>query len=99
VTEAGGDLDFPVLGTLLFALGTWGMHVGSVPTDDAVHLVVLAERFAYNRFNPSLSWDAASDAAERVAPGVVARIQELYGERRGPDLLEEARALLARLYG
>jgi hypothetical protein len=61
--------------------------------------VVLAERFAYNRFNPSLSWDAASDAAERVAPGVLARTQELYGERRGPDLLEEARALLARLYG
>ncbi|KAA1415263.1 AAA family ATPase [Nocardioides humilatus] len=98
VIEAGGDLDFPVLGTLLFALGTWGLHRGTLPATDAVHLLVLAERFAYNRFNPTVSWDAAVAAAEAAAPGELARLQGDYGPRRGPDLLEEARALLARLY-
>ncbi|MEZ0579927.1 BTAD domain-containing putative transcriptional regulator [Nocardioides sp. MH1] len=98
IESGGGGLDYPVLGTLLFALGTWGLHQHSVPAEDAVHLVVLAERFAYNRFNPSTSWEAAVSAAEEIAPGVLARFQEEYGARRGPDLLEEARALLARLY-
>jgi hypothetical protein len=91
-------LDYPVTGIALFALGSWGLHRRALPADDAIRLVALADRFAYNRFYPTLSWSAAVDAAEEAAPGVLGRISEEYGDRRGPDLHEEARALLERLY-
>jgi len=92
-------LDYPVAGVLLFALGSWGLHLRTMAAPDAVRLLALADRFAYNRFNPTLAWDAAVAAAEDAAPGVLDQLSEEYGERRGPDLHEEARAVLMRLYG
>jgi hypothetical protein len=34
--------------------------------------------------------------AEQRRPGLVARLQEEYGDGRGPDLLPEARAVVER---
>ena len=89
-------LDYPVLGTVLFALGHWGLRRDARPVDDAVRLVVLADRFAYSRSVPALGWANAAEAAEHAAPGLLARLEAGYGERRGPDLLAEARAVLTR---
>jgi predicted ATPase len=92
-------LDYPVVGILLVALGTWGLHRRTLDPDDAIRLLVLADRFAYNRFNPTLGWDAAVAAADDAAPGLMSRIIDDYGDRRGPDLHDEARVLLERLFG
>ena len=90
-------LDYPVLGTVLFALGLWGLRREALPAADAIRLVVLAERFAYARSVPPLAWVNAAEPAERAAPGLVATITAGYGERRGPDLLAEARAAVELL--
>ena len=94
--SARNHLDYPVLGTVLFALGHWGLRRDARPVDDAVRLVVLADRFAYSRSVPALGWANAAEAAEQAAPGLLARLEAGYGERRGPDLLAEARAVLTR---
>ena len=39
------------------------------------------------------------DEAERVAPGLAARLRAEYGARKGPDLLPEARAVAERIAG
>jgi tetratricopeptide (TPR) repeat protein len=90
-------LDYPVCGVVLFGLARWMLGAGVAPAVTAVRLLVLADRFAYNRSVPTLSWERAVAAAEEAAPGVLAMIEAEYGERRGPDLLEEARAFVATL--
>ncbi|MEN3537411.1 BTAD domain-containing putative transcriptional regulator [Microbispora sp. ZYX-F-249] len=90
--------DYPVMGMVLAGLGIWGLRKGALPAEEAVRLLVLADRFAYNRFVPTLQWPVLSAHAERIAPGVMSRIEAEYGERRGPDLLAEARAVLERLF-
>ncbi|GAA4076477.1 BTAD domain-containing putative transcriptional regulator [Nonomuraea soli] len=90
-------IDYPVSGTMVFAFGAWGLLRGGMTTDDAIRSLALAERFGYNRSMPSLTFERAESHAERVAPGALAAVFEEYGERRGPDLLDEARALVARL--
>ncbi|MBG0813816.1 BTAD domain-containing putative transcriptional regulator [Planomonospora sp. ID82291] len=89
--------DYPVAGMLLAGLSIWGLLKGALPAEEAVRLLVLADRFAYNRFTPTMQWPLLAAHAERVAPGVMSRIGAEYGERRGPDLLDEARAVLKRL--
>ena len=63
-----------------------------LPRKDAVRLLVLADRFAYNRVIPTMSWDASRPRAEELAPGLMAVFAAEYGDARGPDLLDEARA-------
>ncbi|MEO3781772.1 BTAD domain-containing putative transcriptional regulator [Actinocorallia sp. B10E7] len=89
--------DYPVAGMVLAALGVWGLLREALPAQEAVRLLVLADRFAYSRFVPTMRWSVLSAHAERLAPGVLARIEAEYGERRGPDLLAEARAVLERV--
>ncbi|MGI5161546.1 ATP-binding protein [Microbispora sp. CA-102843] len=89
--------DYPVMGMVLAGLGIWGLLKGALPVEEAVRLLVLADRFAYNRFAPTMQWSVLSAHAERVAPGAISRIEAGYGERRGPDLLAEARAVLERV--
>jgi predicted ATPase/DNA-binding SARP family transcriptional activator len=89
--------DFPVAGMALAALGIWGLLKGAMPAEDAIRLLVLAERFAYNRFTSTMRWPVLRAHAERAVPGLVSRIEAEYGERRGPDLLAEARAVLERV--
>jgi predicted ATPase/DNA-binding SARP family transcriptional activator len=103
-SRVGGTLDpgfpypdFPVCGVVLFALGAWGLLHDALPAGDAVRLLVLADRFAYNRSVPTLSWEQMVARADEIAPGLLAEIDAEYGERRGPDLLEETRVLVASL--
>jgi predicted ATPase/DNA-binding SARP family transcriptional activator len=92
-------LDFPVCGMSVFALGTWGLMRGATPARDAVRLLVTAERFSFSRHAPTLDWDAVAAAAEVVDPGGIDAVRAEFGDRRGPALLPEARALVRRLYG
>ncbi len=87
-------LDYPVCGTMLFAFGVWGLLRGGMAPGDAVRSLVLAERFGYNRTMPSMAFERIEPRAERAAPGAVAAVHAEYGERRGPALLGEARALV-----
>lgn len=89
--------DFPLVGMVFAGLGIWGLRKGALPAEEAIRLLVLADRFAYNRFVPTMRWSVLSAHAERIAPGVMSRIEAEYGERRGPDLLAEARAVLERV--
>ncbi|GAA3408224.1 ATP-binding protein [Streptosporangium vulgare] len=89
--------DLPVLGMVFAGLGIWGLRKGALPAEEAVRLLVLADRFAYNRFTPTMRWSVLSAHAERVAPGAISRIEAEYGERRGPGLLAEARTVLERV--
>jgi hypothetical protein len=95
--SARRHMDYPVFGLVMFALGAWGLLRDALPPADAVRLIVVADRFAYNRSMPTMSWERITVEAERRAPGVMATLIAEYGERRGPELLEEARGLLARL--
>ncbi|NUR71327.1 MAG: hypothetical protein HOU81_10945, partial [Hamadaea sp.] len=90
-------LDYPVCGLVLFALGAWGLLRGALPVEDAVRLIALADRFAYNRSVPTLAWERIAARAEERAPGLLAALAAEYGDRRGPDLLDEARDLVERI--
>ncbi|WP_144122573.1 ATP-binding protein [Catellatospora sichuanensis] len=90
-------LDYPVCGLVLFALGAWGLLRGALPVQDAVRLIALADRFAYNRSMPTLAWARIVVHAEERAPGLLAALAAEYGDRRGPDLLDEARSLVERI--
>ncbi|WGX99733.1 NB-ARC domain-containing protein [Nocardioides sp. QY071] len=92
-------VDVPVVGLMLFALGTWALRDGTSSTAEAVRLLVLAERLAYPRFVPSLSWERAAARCEDVLPGELALLDAEYAERRGLDLLDETRDVVARLFG
>jgi predicted ATPase/DNA-binding SARP family transcriptional activator/tetratricopeptide (TPR) repeat protein len=85
-------LDFPITGMVLFAVGAWGLVREDLESETAIRLLALAERFAYSRFAPTFSWDRAVALAESAVPGALAAALAEYGTRRGPDLLEEARA-------
>ncbi|KAB8174241.1 ATP-binding protein [Microbispora catharanthi] len=89
--------DYPLVGMVLAAMGIWGLRKGVLPAEEAIRLLVLANRFAYNRFVPTMRWSVLSAHAERIVPGVMSRIEAEYGERRGPDLLAEARNVLERV--
>jgi predicted ATPase/DNA-binding SARP family transcriptional activator len=96
---AGADqgFDYPIVGQLLFALGTWCLlrraanADADADADDAIRLLVLAERFAYNRSVPTLMWERIEPAAEAQAPGRIAAFRAQYAERRPADLVKEAR--------
>ena len=90
-------MDYPVAGLVLHGLGAWGLLKRALDPEDAVRLLVLADLFAYPRFTITMDPARTHDEAERVAPGLVARLREEYGERRGPDLLPEARAVVERI--
>jgi tetratricopeptide (TPR) repeat protein len=90
-------MDYPVAGMVLHGLGTWGLLKEAMDAELAIRLLVLAELFAYPRFTVTMDPARTSDEAERVAPGLAARLREEYGERHGPDLLPEARAVVERI--
>ena len=47
-------MDYPVAGLVLHGLGAWGLLRDAMPADTAVLLLVLAERFGYTRFAPTM---------------------------------------------
>jgi predicted ATPase/DNA-binding SARP family transcriptional activator len=91
------DLDYPVAGQLLFALGAWGLLRQALPADDAIRLLVLAVRFAYSQTIPTLIWERITPAAEKAAPGSMAGFQAQYAGRRPADLLPEACRAVERI--
>lgn len=50
--------DFPVLGTVAYALAAWGLFRGGMAVDHTVMLAALARRLRYNRIFPSLKWES-----------------------------------------
>ena len=90
-------MDYPVAGLVLHGLGAWGLLRGSMAPDTAVALLVLAERFGYTRFAPTMRPERTEDAAEQRAPGVAARLRAQYAERTAPSLLPEARAAVGQV--
>jgi hypothetical protein len=98
VLEPGRSLlDYPVYGLALFAVGAWGLLRSALPAADAVRLLVLAERFAYNRMIPTMAWEKIEPCAEERAPGRIAALRVHYGHRRGPDLIDEARRAVEQI--
>jgi hypothetical protein len=100
--------DFPAAGLLLFALGAWGLLRGAAPDADPppedaaglpLRLLALADRFRYNRGIPTMMWARIVPAAEKTAPGRLARLQADYKGREPADLLTEAGRLAARVPG
>nr|SBO91314.1 Signal transduction response regulator / Disease resistance domain-containing protein / Tetratricopeptide repeat-containing protein [Nonomuraea gerenzanensis] len=97
LTVHNPSLDYPLCGSMLFALGAWGLLRGAAPPEDAIRLLVLAERFAYNGTMPSMAFERIEPYAERAAPGTVAALRAHYGDRLGFDLLDEARGLVEQV--
>jgi predicted ATPase/DNA-binding SARP family transcriptional activator len=92
-------LDYPASGLVLFALGAWSLLRGVAPASDALRLLALADRFAYNRMVPTMRWERITPAAEKAAPGLLARLQAEYRDCPQPDLLTQARLAVERLPG
>jgi hypothetical protein len=92
-------VDLPASGMVLFALGAWSLlrHVG--PAEDALRVLALADRFAYNRSAPTMRWERIRPDAEEAAPGLLARLQAEYRDCPQPDLLTQARLAVERLPG
>lgn len=84
-------LDHPVAGLALFALAAWALlredEDGGGAAAQAVRLLVLADRFAYNRAIPSMAWAPIAARAEQRAPGRVAAVCAETEGLRGPALL------------
>jgi predicted ATPase/DNA-binding SARP family transcriptional activator len=97
LTAPPPDLDYPVAGMVLFALGAWSLLHGAVPADEAIRLLVLADRFGYNRSVPSMMWERIAPIAEESAPGRVGEIRAEYAGRRLADLLDDACRIIERL--
>ena len=89
--------DYPASGLLLFALGAWSLLHRAAPVQDALRLLALADRFAYNRMIPTMLWERITVPAEQALPGRLSELQAEYADRRPTDLLAEARQAAERL--
>ncbi|MGO9973897.1 MAG: BTAD domain-containing putative transcriptional regulator [Solirubrobacteraceae bacterium] len=90
-------LDFPVAGLLAFGLGAWAHLRDAAPVQDAARLLILAERFAYNRMIPSMMWERIAPGIEAAAPGLLDRFRDTYGKRPPEELLDDARRTVEQL--
>jgi predicted ATPase/DNA-binding SARP family transcriptional activator len=95
--RADAPLDYPVAGQLLFAIGAWGLLRRTMSADDAMVLLALADRFAYNRTVPTLAWQRVAPRAEESAPGRLAALRAQYIDHDPQGLLDEAHAVVQRL--
>jgi predicted ATPase/DNA-binding SARP family transcriptional activator len=92
-------LDYPAVGLLLLAMGTWGLLRQAAPAPDALRMLALARSFAYNRMLPTTAWEPIAEAAEKALPGGLDELRAAYADRRPTDLLAEAREAALRLAG
>jgi predicted ATPase/DNA-binding SARP family transcriptional activator len=99
LASGNANLDYPATGLVLFALGTWTLLREAGPAQDALRLLALAERFAYNRMIPTMRWERIASAAQEAAPGRLAELLAQYADRRPQDLLTEARRAAEGLPG
>ena len=90
--------DFPLTGVLLAAVGAWALRYGAAEQHaDGVRLLVIAERWAYNRSFPVMAWSALAELAEETCAGLLDELSAEYADRPAADLVEEARAVLDRV--
>ena len=90
--------DLPLNGVLLVALGTWTLRHGDPARhDDAVRLLAVADRWAYNRSFPSMAWPRLAALAETVVPGRLDALREEHAGRPGSELVPEAEEALRRI--
>jgi predicted ATPase/DNA-binding SARP family transcriptional activator len=87
-------LDHPVTGLALFAVAAWALLREDDGAEAAVRLLVLAERFSYNRWVPSMAWAPVAARAEERVPG---RIDAERAALAGTDGGELQRAALDAL--
>ncbi|MGD0604280.1 MAG: BTAD domain-containing putative transcriptional regulator [Streptosporangiaceae bacterium] len=99
MTQENPHLDYPASGMVLFALGSWSLLRRPGPAQDALRLLALADRFAYNRMIPTMRWERITPVAEETAPGLLARLQAEYRGGPQPGLLAQARLAVERLPG
>ena len=99
MTPDNPHLDYPASGLVLFALGAWSLLRRAAPAEDALRLLALADRFAYNRMIPTMRWERITPAAEEAAPGLLARLRAEYLDCPQPGLLTQARLAVERLPG
>jgi hypothetical protein len=99
LTPENPHIDLPASGMVLFALGAWSLLRGVGPAADALRVLALADRFAYNRTVPTMRWERITPAAEAAAPGLLARLEAEYRDCPQPDLLTQARLAVERLPG
>ena len=97
LTPESGRFDFPATGMLLYSLGAWTLLRRAAPPQDALRLLVLADRFAYNRMIPTMLWERIAPLAEQALPGALDELRAEYAARRPSDLLAEARRATERL--
>ncbi|OAA25819.1 putative ATPase [Frankia sp. EI5c] len=101
LTTASGHVDYPVFGSGLFAIGAWLLRFSAeLPGPviaDVVRLLVLARRFGYIAHISPLDWTRVQPLLQRCAPGLLAAVEEEYGDGRGSALLAEARGAVTRL--
>ena len=100
-TSVGGGVpyqDLPLNGVLLAAVGAWALRHGtSEQGADGVRLLAIADRWAYNRSFPTMSWDSLRELAEHARPGLLDELVGGYADRPAADLVEEARTVLFRM--
>jgi hypothetical protein len=99
MTPENPHLDYPASGMVLFALGVWSLLRRAAPAEDALRLLALADRFAYNRMIPTMRWERITPAAEEAAPGLLARLEAEYQDCPQPGLLTQARLAVEPLPG
>jgi hypothetical protein len=99
MTSDNPHLDYPASGLVLFALGAWSLLRRAAPAEDALRVLALADRFAYNRMIPTMRWERIAPAAEEAAPGLLPRLQAEYRDCPQPGLLAQARLAVERLPG
>jgi predicted ATPase/DNA-binding SARP family transcriptional activator len=87
-------LDFPVTGMLLAGLGAWLLDRSHENAELGIRLLVMAQRFSYNRTFPVMAWEPLAEQAERARPGRLAALLEEYDGRPGRSLTGEVADLL-----
>jgi hypothetical protein len=90
--------DLPLNGMLLVALAAWVLRFGPAEQHaDAVHLLAVAHRWAYNRSVPVMAWEPMVALADAAQPGRLGPLVEELADRPGPDLVPGAAAIVDRL--
>lgn len=86
--------DFPVLGTVLFSLATWGLLREDERPAVVGQLLALADRFGYNRFLPSLRWEPVAAELSRRAPAVLEDHRVAIADSSRTELLRAAQQII-----
>ncbi|WP_163542684.1 ATP-binding protein [Occultella kanbiaonis] len=92
-----GYLDYPVAGTVLFALGLFAARRGLGSPERNARLLLLGHGFSYSRSTPLMTWANAETVLADLPTDLVDRVRADYAERTGPQLREDATAVVAQL--